>query len=612
MEAESPLTNYIDDSWFFSKRFDIFNDTKEEEVKNNRYGRPIRRKPDNGVKLDNIFQNLLNFDSPRYPQPPQILVTMYGHQLAGLYEMMQRETSGKIVKRLPLGKFKIKADFGILAEVPGYGKTLTALALIAAGHPLETFNRKKKIMFAAKSLSTTNISITRNEFPNLHKSYTSVVVAPDSLIFQWAKEISSKTSLTYQVYNNDLTISAVQVLLCPASCYDTFIWKYPYVIWRRVFIDEVDTIVITRNPIKSNFLWLISGTPTGLLTKRNGFVGLIGYSIPSTNILNAFLIKSEEEFVKSSAQLPPPIVNTYMCYTPAVVKLSRDFLTEDVACMIGSNDIAGAVVALGGNVHSGENFLAFLTRKMEEEHQNLISKFNYISSLNMDAAEKKDKLLKLYEKIVESGKKLEKFNLRVKEIKSKFDKLEEQDCLICYDTVNNAVVTPCCQNIFCGGCLLTWFNQWNQNKCPMKCGDIDMKKIYALGETKVRKEPKLTKLNTLAEIVKKYKEGKFLVFSHNRESLMEISKTLEKSSIRYEISKQEINYCIDRLKSGVTQVLLLESRKQCAGLHLPIITDIILYNKVSKEIETQIIARGQRIGRVTPLRIHYLMHEGEY
>ena len=40
-------------------------------------------------------------------------------------------------------------------------------------------------------------------------------------------------------------------------------------------------------------------------------------------------------------------------------------------------------------------------------------------------------------------------------------------------------------------------------------------------------------------------------------------------------------------------------------------TDIIIYHELSKELETQVIGRAQRIGRIMPLNIFYLYNENE-
>ena len=40
-------------------------------------------------------------------------------------------------------------------------------------------------------------------------------------------------------------------------------------------------------------------------------------------------------------------------------------------------------------------------------------------------------------------------------------------------------------------------------------------------------------------------------------------------------------------------------------------SDVIIYHRMSKDLETQIIGRAQRPGRTTSLKVHYLCYENE-
>ena len=66
------------------------------------------------------------------------------------------------------------------------------------------------------------------------------------------------------------------------------------------------------------------------------------------------------------------------------------------------------------------------------------------------------------------------------------------------------------------------------------------------------------------------------------------------------------------LKSNSIDVLLLNSRYYGSGLNLEImLLLIILYHKMSKEMECQVIGRAQRIGRKKPLKVYKILYECE-
>ena len=69
---------------------------------------------------------------------------------------------------------------------------------------------------------------------------------------------------------------------------------------------------------------------------------------------------------------------------------------------------------------------------------------------------------------------------------------------------------------------------------------------------------------------------------------------------------------IEKFKSGYFQVLLLNAQNFGAGLNLQFADDILVYHRMSKDLEKQVIGRAQRLGRTVPLNITYLCHENEY
>ena len=68
---------------------------------------------------------------------------------------------------------------------------------------------------------------------------------------------------------------------------------------------------------------------------------------------------------------------------------------------------------------------------------------------------------------------------------------------------------------------------------------------------------------------------------------------------------------INEFKNGDINVLLMNSDSYCAGMNLQCTTDVIIYHNLSSDIEKQAIGRAQRIGRTSPLNVHYLKHNNE-
>jgi SNF2 family DNA or RNA helicase len=97
---------------------------------------------------EHVYDIELQSSDPFAPQPDDITVTLKPHQLAALHKMYIMEKYGKVYYNVAdpgrylsdpnmrrcttiRGNFNIKSNVGILGDIVGYGKTLTALAIVA-------------------------------------------------------------------------------------------------------------------------------------------------------------------------------------------------------------------------------------------------------------------------------------------------------------------------------------------------------------------------------------------------------------------------------------------------------------------------------------------------
>jgi hypothetical protein len=111
--------------------------------------------------------------------------------------------------------------------------------------------------------------------------------------------------------------------------------------------------------------------------------------------------------------------------------------------------------------------------------------------------------------------------------------------------------------------------------------------------------------------------NKVLIFASYNETLMKIKEVLDKHKIPYDkLGGTHLNIAATVEKFRVcttTCVLLINSMKHCSGLNLQSATDLIFAHKIiDRNIETQVIGRGQRLGRTTKLRVHFMFYQNEY
>jgi SNF2 family DNA or RNA helicase len=111
--------------------------------------------------------------------------------------------------------------------------------------------------------------------------------------------------------------------------------------------------------------------------------------------------------------------------------------------------------------------------------------------------------------------------------------------------------------------------------------------------------------------------NKVLIFANFDETIKKIKETLLEEKIDFWQlggTHSEINKTVTLFTNCThTCVLIVNSMKHCSGLNLQTATDLIFAHKIiDPNVETQVIGRGQRLGRTTTLKVHFMMYENEY
>jgi SNF2 family DNA or RNA helicase len=117
--------------------------------------------------------------------------------------------------------------------------------------------------------------------------------------------------------------------------------------------------------------------------------------------------------------------------------------------------------------------------------------------------------------------------------------------------------------------------------------------------------------------VKTINYNKVLIFANYEETLDKINIILIENEIKYWKlggTHSSINNIVDEFtKYEGKCALIINSIRHCAGLNLQMCTDLVFAHKIfDANIETQVVGRGQRLGRLSTLRIHYMFYENEY
>lgn len=546
---------------------------------------------------------------------PNFTAHLFPHQITSVLNMEKLEETKET--NLGIKAFQCKTNIGILGDLPGFGKSISIVALIARDKM--EWNMKKK--YEVNNIQTTaygNIQyITTRSYQKLKPT---LILASTSLIAQWKKELSHAKDLNVEIITKTAHIdkidyNKVDVILCSDTMYNFLMEDNVDKAFKRFIFDEASSTHIKRmKPCRGGFLWFVTATYENLRRIRgtsDNFVKAI-FKPMDDSIFKSILVKNPDEEVKKSFSMPPINSITYQCLNPYIIKIMKNFVSQTVLDMMNAGDIAGAIQDLGGK-ESDCNLVELVKRNKMKEYDRAV--------FNMDNALKYKDTDNYYKsKYPEYVAQVKKIGKELSDLDERFKDMLQSDCPICQDTISKPVLMPCCQNCFCGECVLTWMKK--NTTCPMCRTNIDPKKLVYIKqdnsksskeekEENVKEENVKTKQETIVDIIKK-KKGKFLVFSSYDMSFELIKNVLKNSSINFiEMKGQQSSRekKLKRFQEENIDVLFLNSRFNGAGLNLQFATDIILYHSLDELLEKQVIGRCTRIGRKNILNIHRLSDE---
>jgi hypothetical protein len=184
---------------------------------------------------------------------------------------------------------------------------------------------------------------------------------------------------------------------------------------------------------------------------------------------------------------------------------------------------------------------------------------------------------------------------------------ENTSCSICYETADPIVpcIIPCCMNLFCGRCILTWFDR--NAKCPLCQAHVAPSSLIKIDTGVERKAIQQTKYEHLIHLLRDKGDGQYILFARNaQEVFTHIVTTLP--SIRDEVgllhgNKTAISNTVAEFAKKRLRILCFSGDSLGTDLHTA--THILIMDRLRGDEEDYIIGRAQRIGRKVPLQQIY-------
>jgi hypothetical protein len=501
---------------------------------------------------------------------------------------------------------------------------------------------------------------------------SALFIVPHALIGQWESYVARDTTLRAKFVKrrNDAstvdfmtTIENYDAIFVSSTMYNTWRATQPIntILWSRVFIDEADSIHMSsgHDDINGLFYWFISAswlnliystgaymqmstvyaplpdTPHDIVTRVRDLMrtethlnitgvphinivrrmgGCGSYEVNSAGIQSARLIvHSNSEFIKSSFA-PPTILHTnIICATPANIRVLDSFISNDMLERLHAGDVRGALEMLGMTAHTESEITVAVTASLEHDLVQARRTHEYKKTIDYSSETAKAKALEACEQKIAS------LENRIQAIKDRIEKSKEQTCPICYCDVSNPAITPCCAQLFCFPCLCESLKR--VAACPLcreRIGDI--KTIRVVGASApaaasdVAEDRPLNKRESFFRFLEGHRDAKILMFSSYDATFGAVEHELETRGISCATvngSQARIAKLLRDFSDGKYNVLFLNARNMGAGLNITAASHVVLYHKMSAELENQIIGRANRIGRTEDLHVVHMLHENE-
>lgn len=564
-----------------------------------------------------LFNNLTE-DSPKIIQPENITIELMEHQKTAIYAMVTLENHGKIsatniTHYNGTKNFNISTNVAILADKVGAGKSLTVISLIE----LQKNPPKRDIFWHGVKY----ISITEELSKEIIS--TNLLIIPHKLVQQWKNFFLSAPNLnigTYIDFKDEEIIKSIDdvnnynVMIIPCTKVDSFMNRFGKYCWSRIFIDEADSIKLSKN-FEPNciFMWLITATPKSLRYFNKGYLSNTFKGILPW-VFNYIIVKNNNDFIDSSIILPPPKRIIINCLTPKELNIIKNIIPKSITTMINAGNIEDAIKLLNCNIDTTDNILKVVTNNIK----NVIDskKIELHTEMKRQVKHNSKAELEKQQKVKILNRCIDRLEERYNSIKKKIYSLNDQYCPICMDEFTKPTLVNCCQNVYCFECITLSLK--NTDNCPF-CRKKIYKNSFHIIDTNTKKiveYNKKNKLNILLELLKNTDiDSKFLVFADYSQTFEKIKKSLIDNHISFEILKgttDNIKQIIDDFSNNKIKVLMLNSKYFGAGMNLQMTTHIVFYHKFeNRDIEEQAIGRAQRIGRTNQLTIFYLLHDNE-
>ena len=511
----------------------------------------------------------------------------------------------KMTRGFLLNNEAINGKIGILGDPSGTGKTLSILAYLSQ----QMQHRQQQQMTTELAEHSSTYFFSHHIHSILNRISSNLIIVPQHMFAQWKHQIELHTTLQYLSLETKRQIKGADLLKRIQESAFVLITDKSYkalqqfsvehkIHWNNVFIDEATTIYInSRNSqLEFQFIWLITNHWYPLL-----------FSSPSINKSALFLIRGAvtihselEEWLMDNIteRYEQTLISHYFFKDILPFSHPRRGLT----ILRNSLELIRTSMGIPDYVHDIVECCPMIT------FQSLLS---YFLSKNREIMIRSLRIpylfqaLKIDNMCINDYLPLQSVN-RHPLIKGK---VEDNECIICFEKCEYATIVDCCYNVYCGKCILR--STLLTNRCPTCREPLPSENMTCLISFT---SPVLkNKLNWCISFLEQNREGRHIIYCEFDNIYYKMFEEIERMGLKAERLETAISLqrkIIKNFKNDVTTILFISNVELIRGVSLPNTTHIIFYHKQPVYEQKEIlISSAQQIGRVKPLRLIHLNSE---
>ena len=495
---------------------------------------------------------------------------LYEHQKRELLQMKHMENPSYIVE-----ESIITTRFGVLGSPSGSGKTSSILGLIESTY-MNGVVRNNAITYGCH---VATITAANNDIENITFSETTLIIVPVYLICQWE---DSLTFRNIKFTKGDKAINNQPVHLLPGSKFNTFFLANRHICFKRIVIDEADTIKIPlERYIHNQFIWFVTSNPVSLYSmyKFKRYRPLYRRYFSAFNNIwmnqNFFLVVTDQDVIDSDIfGLYQQVKNRIKCKNSNDKQLR---MTTKVRQYINEEKYDEAIISMSYDYVKGCD----ISTNLENTTMN---------------------------------------TSRVNIIKTMLNNIQNETCVICFEVINDKNIyniSKCCGNLYCSKCVCR-FSKSYYTICPMCRYGFDIFIVENINNDTlcalINENSKLqTKEFELTNLIKNTNNGKFLVFDIWASDFKKITQILCDEQIEGRVLCGHADKVADKQRQNTITVLFANEYHHAPGLNMPWVTDLVFMTRHSIFMEKYFVHKclSNRKTTASKLNIHYMFAENE-